>query len=103
MQFPHNTPPRRPSTPHHASYHGPAALPPSFTRTADRSPACPSPRCRSPWAVPQPVDKRPRLDPKELAKQKAAETRQAAKAAKLAKEASGMRKLSAFFRPAAQK
>ncbi|KAL4434615.1 hypothetical protein ABPG77_002738 [Micractinium sp. CCAP 211/92] len=45
----------------------------------------------------QPSEKKARMDPKEAAKQKAAESRQAAKAAKLAKEASGMRKLSAFF------
>ena len=42
------------------------------------------------------------MDPKEAAKAKAAEARQAAKAAKLAKEAAGMRKLSAFFKPAAK-
>ena len=39
------------------------------------------------------------LDPKEAAKQKAAESRLASKNAKLAKEASSMRKLSAFFKP----
>ena len=41
--------------------------------------------------------KRPRFDPKEAAKAKAAEARAATKAAKIAKEASGMRKLSSFF------
>lgn len=45
----------------------------------------------------QPSEKRPRLDPKEAAKAKAAESRQANKAAKMAKEAQGMRKLSSFF------
>lgn len=74
-------------------------------RLADRLPArllVPFPAAT--LAIPQPTtDKRPRLDPKEAAKQKAADTRQAAKAAKLAKEAAGMRKLSAFFRPAAPK
>ncbi|GAB4822260.1 hypothetical protein N2152v2_009306 [Parachlorella kessleri] len=39
------------------------------------------------------------LDPKEAAKQKAAESRLASKNAKLAKEASSMRKLSSFFKP----
>lgn len=43
--------------------------------------------------------KRPRFDPKAMAKTKAAEGRAALKAAKLAKEASGMRKLSSFFQP----
>lgn len=42
-----------------------------------------------------------RLDPKEAARQKAAATRQAAKVDKMKKEASGMRKLSAFFGAAA--
>lgn len=51
----------------------------------------------------QPTEKKPRLDPKEAAKQKAAESRQASKAAKMAKEAAGMRKLSAFFTPRAAK
>ena len=37
------------------------------------------------------------IDPKTAAKAKAAESRQQNKAAKMAKEASGMRKLSAFF------
>ena len=41
--------------------------------------------------------KRPRYDPKEAAKVKAAAARQEAKAAKIAKEAAGMRKLSSFF------
>ncbi len=52
----------------------------------------------------QPSEKKARLDPKEAAKAKAQESRQANKAAKLAKEASGMRKLSSFFsaRPAAK-
>lgn len=45
--------------------------------------------------------KRPRIDPKAVAKAKAAELRAATKAAKLAKDASGMRKLSAFFKPTA--
>lgn len=44
-----------------------------------------------------PEAKRPRLDPKEAAKAKAAESRAAAKVAKMAKEAAGMRKLSSFF------
>ena len=44
-----------------------------------------------------PEAKKPRLDPKEMAKAKAAESRAATKAAKMAKEASGMRKLSSFF------
>lgn len=43
------------------------------------------------------ANKRMRLDPKEIAKQKATVARQQAKEEKLAKEASGMRKLSAFF------
>eukprot|EP00887_Chlorella_sp_A99_P003218 scaffold9.g3218.t1 len=43
--------------------------------------------------------KRVRLDPKEAAKQKAAQKRQEEKAAKAAKEAAGMRKLSSFFKP----
>lgn len=43
--------------------------------------------------------KRPRLDPKAIAKAKAAEGRAAIRAAKLAKEACGMRKLSSFFQP----
>lgn len=46
-----------------------------------------------------PAEKRQRLDPKEIAKQKAATARHEAKAAKLAKEASSMRKLSSFFTP----
>ncbi|KAL4537198.1 hypothetical protein Ndes2437B_g08347 [Nannochloris sp. 'desiccata'] len=41
--------------------------------------------------------KRPRYDPKEAAKAKAQAARQEARAAKIAKEASGMRKLSSFF------
>jgi ribonuclease H2 subunit B len=44
-----------------------------------------------------PEAKRPRFDPKEAAKAKAQAARQEAKAAKIAKEASGMRKLSSFF------
>lgn len=55
------------------------------------------PPCTVPCLGLQPSEKKARMDPKEAAKQKAAESRQAAKAAKLAKEASGMRKLSAFF------
>lgn len=43
------------------------------------------------------ANKRMRLDPKEITKQKAAIARQQAKQEKLSKEASGMRKLSAFF------
>ncbi|KAK2075807.1 hypothetical protein QBZ16_001548 [Prototheca wickerhamii] len=47
----------------------------------------------------EPEAKKPKAqaNPKELAKLKAAEARQATKAAKLAKEAAGMRKLSGFF------
>jgi hypothetical protein len=52
-------------------------------------------------ALLQPQEKRVRLDPKEAARQKAAATRQAAKVDKMKKEASGMRKLSAFFGAAA--
>lgn len=37
------------------------------------------------------------LDPKELQKRRAAEARQEAKAAALARETKGMKKLSAFF------
>ncbi|PSC68408.1 ribonuclease H2 subunit B [Micractinium conductrix] len=59
-------------------------------------PAHPPPS--SDWDAP-PTEKKVRLDPKEAAKLKAAESRQANKQAKLAKEASGMRKLSSFFAP----
>lgn len=48
-------------------------------------------------AFDRPEAKRPRFDPKEAAKAKAQAARQEAKAAKIAKEASGMRKLSSFF------
>jgi len=44
-----------------------------------------------------PSNKKPRLDPAAAAKAKAAESRHVAKAAKLAKEAAGMSKLSRFF------
>lgn len=67
-----------------------------------RQPAGPQPCWPAPCPIPQPTNKRPRMDPKEAAKAKAAESRQANKAAKLAKEAAGMRKLSAFFKPSAK-
>lgn len=50
-------------------------------------------------SVLQPSEKKVRMDPKEAAKQKAAESRAATKQAKLVKEAAGMRKLSSFFAP----
>jgi ribonuclease H2 subunit B len=43
--------------------------------------------------------KRSKVDPKEAAKAKAMESRAAAKAAKLAKDAVGMKKMSSFFTP----
>lgn len=43
--------------------------------------------------------KRAKVDPKVAAKAKAMESRAAAKAAKLAKDAAGMRKMSSFFNP----
>lgn len=46
--------------------------------------------------------KRSKVDPKEAAKVKAMESRAAAKAAKLAKDAVGMRKMSSFFTPQKQ-
>jgi ribonuclease H2 subunit B len=60
----------------------------------DEAAAHPPPHIDDDW---RPNEKRARLDPKELAKTKAAAKRQEERAAKLAKEAAGMRKLSAFF------
>ncbi|KAF8064598.1 rnaseh2b [Scenedesmus sp. PABB004] len=59
--------------------------------------AAPAPRPAPPAAEGGAADKRPRLDPAEAARRKAAETRAAAAAAKLKKDAAGTRKISAFF------
>ncbi|KAL4856766.1 Ribonuclease H2 subunit B [Chlorella vulgaris] len=69
----------------------------------DELPALPAHPPPQPDSDVKPTEKKPRMDPKEAAKLKAAESRQATKVAKLAKEASNMRKLSAFFKPAAAK
>jgi hypothetical protein len=42
-------------------------------------------------------DKRPKVDPREAARRKAEETRAAAAAAKMRKDAAGTKKISAFF------
>lgn len=48
-------------------------------------------------SIPNPGQKRPRFDPKELAKKRAKEAKDEAKRVTLAKEASTMRSISSFF------
>ena len=48
-------------------------------------------------SMPNPGQKRPRFDPKELAKKRAKEAKDEAKRVSMAKEASTMRSISSFF------